>query len=170
VALLAQGARFFELLGYFLAVLALGIVGGGVIWSLPLHVPQQRRALFIAASFAALTTLSFGALAWLVLSQPLAPEAINVQRRPNDGGRPAEDVTGGVHSVRVDVQPGGTVLFQGRELEVDEIVPHLRREYGNKRLSVAIHADANASIGVVQPVIRHLQQHGVDRFTLEVRD
>jgi len=173
VELLAQGARFFEILGYALTVLAVGLVCAGVIWSLRLYVPEKRRTFFLVTALGALTTLCGGVLLVLVLSQPLSPQPLNLSLpRPKQRDRASvgEDDTDGVLMIQVFVQPDGTVLFHGQRLAVERLVPHVRREYGNQRLNITIRADSDLSVGVVQPVIRHAQQHGVERFTLELND
>jgi biopolymer transport protein ExbD len=171
VELLAQGARFFELLGYVLAVSAVGILGAGVIWSVRSHVPGKHRELFLFASLGALTTLCGGMLLLLVLSQPLSPNMISVPRSsPKDRGRGGEDATHGVYTVELRVRPDGTVLYQGREFAAESIAPHLRREYGEKQLDVTLRVDAEATLRVVQPIVGHLQQHGVERYSIQVGD
>jgi len=173
VELLAQGARFYELLGYALTMLAVGILGAGVTWSLRSRVPQKRRAFFLVTAFAALTTVCGGILLVLVLSQPLSPQPLNLSMpRPKQRDRASvgEDDTDGVLMIQVYVEPDGTVLFQGERLAVEQLVPHLRRKYGKRRLTITIRADPELPVGVVQPVIRHVQQHGVFRFTLELHD
>jgi biopolymer transport protein ExbD len=169
VELLAQGARFYEVLGYTLAVLAVGILGAGVIWSLRLHVSQQRRALFLVGSLAALAMLCSAALLVLIVSQPLSFRTIPVQRpRQLDPGPGREDTSNGVYMVDVQVQADGALICQGAKLDAESLIPYLRREYGTKQLSVTIHADADVSIGAVQPIIQQLQQHGVQRYALRV--
>lgn len=168
--LLAQGARFFELLGYALAVLAVGILFAGVIWSLRLHVSEKRRAFFLVASLAALSVLCGGGFLLLVLTQPLTPGMQRMQRLERTDRRSVgdEDTDGGVYSTEIQVRPDGAVLLEGKVMALEGLVPHLRGEDRNKRLHVTIHADAAASIGVVQPVMHHLTQHGVV-FTVQVR-
>lgn len=167
--LLAQGARFFELLGYALAVLAVGILFAGVIWSLRLHVSEKRRTFFLVASLAALTVFCGGGFLLLVLTQPLTPQMQRMQRLERTDRRSVgEDDIDGVYMTEIHVRPDGTVLLEGKAMALEGLVPHLRGEDRDKRLHVTIHADAAASIGVVQPVMHHLTQHGVE-FTVQVR-
>lgn len=166
--LLAPGARFFELLGYALAVLAVGILFAGVIWSLRLHVSQKRREFFLIASLATLAVFCGGGFLLLVLTQPLTPGMQRVQglERP-DRRSVGEDDMDGVYTTEIQVRPDGTVLLEGKAIALEGLVPRLRGEDRKKRLQVTIHADAAAPIGVVQPVMHHLTQHGVV-FTVQV--
>ncbi|MGI8980422.1 MAG: ExbD/TolR family protein [Pirellulaceae bacterium] len=167
--LLAQGARFFEPLGYALAVLAVGILFAGVIWSLRLLVSEKRRTFFLVASLAALTLFCGGGFLLLVLTQPLTPGTQRGQRFERTDRRSVgeDDIDGGVYTTEIHVRPDGTVILEGKAMALEGLVPHLRGKDRNKRLHVTIRADAAASIGVVQPVMHHLTQHGVV-FTVQV--
>lgn len=174
--LLAQGARFYELLGYVLAVLSAGILAAGVIWSLRVYVREKYRTFFLVATLAALSTICGGVLLQLVLTQPLSPALFDAQppqqidRRterfdPTDRVQQIE-----VQKIEVHVNPDGTVLYQSQATTVERLVPHLRREHPNKRLHVNIRVDAETKLVVVTTVIGELQQQDVEQFTFNVGD
>ncbi|MEX2027232.1 MAG: hypothetical protein WEH44_08020, partial [Pirellulaceae bacterium] len=104
--LLALGARFFELLGYVLAVLSVSVLGAGVIWALRLHVPQKFRLLSVVASLAALAATGGSVLLWLVLSsQPPPPGMGKAQRTPGmDQATGGRDVSKSLQLIEVYVR------------------------------------------------------------------
>ncbi len=110
--LLALGARFFELLGYVLAVLSVSILGAGVIWALRLHVPQKFRLLSVIASLVALAAAGGSVLLWLVLSSQ--PPPLGMGKSPQtprmDQAARSRDVSENRQIIEVYVRPDGTVL------------------------------------------------------------
>ena len=66
--LLDQGARFYEVLGYFLAASAFGMLAVGIVWGLRRHIPAPHRLLFSACSVITITIAGFGVFTFLVWS------------------------------------------------------------------------------------------------------
>ena len=100
---------------------------------------------------------------WLLMSSLLPIHTIKGQR--TDEGRATENVPVDV-IIRVDLQPDGTVLYQGQELPIEQLVPQLRRQIPIKPLHVTVHADAETPTMFVITVIEHLNEQGV-KFSLQ---
>lgn len=166
-----MGARFYEMLGYALAVLSFGILLTAVIWRLRLSIAEKRRTLFLVASFAGLATLGVGTLLILVMSQPLSPRLVEPQqprRLAPDCNRNEPDDH--VRMLVVDVKPDGSVLFEGHTLAENQLTALLRDESANERIHVTLRSDAEVEYVVVMQVFNHLKQLGVDQITFAVSD
>lgn len=171
VELLAQGARFYELLGYILAVLAVGILLAGVLWSLRLHVPQQYRALFVVAGCAVLLVLCGSGLLVLVWSQPIAPAPLTspASRLPLpemvSDERPPPSPT-----AEIDVEADGSVQFREKPIPLDQLAAELRREYPDPNVIVKLRINSEAPIGHAHKVLLELQAHEFKQFQFEATD
>jgi biopolymer transport protein ExbD len=171
VALLGQGARFHEFLGYTLAVLSIGILCAGIVWALRVHVSKRYRMLFVIGSFAALCPLSGGALTLLILTQPLLPETIQAQPPPPSSfgfprAEPAEELV----NVEVYLKPDGTLVYEDQENDAERLVKQLRQTHPDKRLNVTIYVDAETKLDVAITALSQLQKNGVEQLAFRVRE
>lgn len=162
-----QGARFYEVLGYFLTVSAFGILAGGVVWRLSRHVPATRRTLFRVGSTAAIVVTSLCVFAILVWSSvPISPGALSLPQKRIKTLEDVEPVGGGVQMIRVHVSPNGAVIFRDREWTVEDLVAEHRQSDPGDRLNVTIHTADETTVGQLQNIIQQLQDNGVERFSV----
>jgi biopolymer transport protein ExbD len=168
-----QSARFYELLGYTLGVLSVGIICAGVIWSLRTHISERRRKLFLIASFACLTTLCGGVLSWLVLSSPAVRPPNLSRSRPIDSRPAGADVASPPIQFDIHVDPNGALRFQGQQLPLEDLVSQLRNEQAQSRktrVQITLHVDAQASLQVVVSTMDQLQKSGFSEISFKTGD
>ncbi len=162
-------ARFFELLGYALAVAAFAILACGLIWMLGRRFTGRFQIYFLVVSWLVVAAGGVAAFLWLVASNPMPQPGPALRRGP----RPAEPLPSQPpetwQELTVQLAADGQVFVDGQPVEPAAVVEAWQEAHAQDpqlRLHVILQVDPATPLGKLVETQDAFQQAGIDRFTI----